>query len=232
MTGAGGIFSDTHPAGAFFVIDWEARLSEDGPAVWRTAQRLLGNRADADEVFQETFADAVRLSRQQAREQQAKGQQGKEPVRNWRAMLIRLATARAVDRLRQRVRQRSREVGDSNAVVESFPDRRRDLQPPDQLEQAEMSARLRMALTHLPPKQADAFCLHCLEGFSYREVAEQLGESVDHIGVLIHRARADLKERIAFILAGTTVAGAESQLRIEPSIGPSSDENDQVSHER
>jgi RNA polymerase sigma-70 factor (ECF subfamily) len=187
------------------VIDWEARLSEDGPAVWRTAQRLLGNRADADEVFQETFADAVRMSRQ-----------AKEPIRSWRAMLIRLATARAVDRLRQRVRQRSREAGDFSTAIESLPDRREELQPHQRVEQAEMSARLRLALAHLPPKQADAFCLHCLEGFSYREVAEQLGESVDHIGVLIHRARADLKQRIAFILSGEQ-AGAESRNRIEPS---------------
>ena len=33
--------------------DWREILSRDGPAAWRTAYRLLGNRADADECFQE-----------------------------------------------------------------------------------------------------------------------------------------------------------------------------------
>ena len=41
------------------MIDWEGIVREHRPAVWRTAHRLLGNRADADECFQETFAAAV-----------------------------------------------------------------------------------------------------------------------------------------------------------------------------
>jgi DNA-directed RNA polymerase specialized sigma24 family protein len=35
--------------------DWDEILSPDGPAVWRTAYRIVGNRADADECFQEAF---------------------------------------------------------------------------------------------------------------------------------------------------------------------------------
>ena len=78
------------------MIDWESILGCDGPAVWRTAFRVLGNRADADEVFQETFVAAVDYTRTHA-------------VTHWRALLQRLATARAVDRLRQKVRRRGRE---------------------------------------------------------------------------------------------------------------------------
>jgi RNA polymerase sigma factor (sigma-70 family) len=118
-------------------------------------------------------------------------------------MLVRLATARAVDRLRQRIRRTSHERRDS-AVVDRAADHRLDSRPSDRAEEAELSERLRAALTHLPPKQADAFCLHCLEGWSYRELAEHLDESVENIGVLIHRARATLKERIARILPEAT----------------------------
>jgi len=78
------------------MIDWEGILSRDGPAVWRTAWRVLGNRADADDVFQETFVAALEYSRTHA-------------VHHWRALLQRLAVARAIDRLRQRVRRRHRE---------------------------------------------------------------------------------------------------------------------------
>ena len=79
------------------MIDWEGILSRDGPAVWRCACRLLGRADEAEECFQETFVAAM--------EAFARG-----PVRNERALLLRLATARAMDRLRARYRRRSREV--------------------------------------------------------------------------------------------------------------------------
>ena len=73
-----------------------------------------------------------------------------------------------------------------------------------------MSARLRSALTHLPPKQADVFCLHCLEGFSYREVAEQLDESVENIGVLLHAwRRCDSKSNRSFQITTATTTDYE-----------------------
>src|SRR5258705_9978452 len=78
------------------MIDWEGIVSRDGPAVWRTAYRLLGNRADADECFQETFLAALSFSRRSI-------------VDNWGALLHRLATARAIDRLRQRQRRSTRQ---------------------------------------------------------------------------------------------------------------------------
>src|SRR5438445_557444 len=72
--------------------DWPTILSRDGPAAWRTAYRLLGHRADADECFQDACLAALEVSRRQ-------------PVRHWRALLQRLAAARAVDRLRERFRR-------------------------------------------------------------------------------------------------------------------------------
>ena len=170
-------------------VDWDGIVRDHGPAVWRTAHRLLANRADADECFQETFAAAVQVVRRQT-----------EPVRQWNALLVRLATARAIDRLRQRVRRSSREsaAGDE---VDALPDRHDSARPPQRAEQAEMAQRLRTALSRLPAKQADAFCLHCLEGWSYREVGEHLDATVDHVGVLISRARAQLREQIAYIIS-------------------------------
>jgi DNA-directed RNA polymerase specialized sigma24 family protein len=41
------------------------------------------------------------------------------------------------------------------------------------------------------------FCLVCIEELSYREVAEQLGLTVNHVGVLLNRARAKLSEKLA-----------------------------------
>lgn len=173
------------------MIDWDSIVREHRPAVWRTAYRLLGNRADADECFQETFAVAVTVVRS-----------SRSPIRNWGALLVRLATTKAVDRLRQRVRRSSREVpGGGGLTIDVVPDRQLTSRPEDRMQQAEMSARLRTALAHLPSKQADAFCLHCFEDWSYAEIAEHLDTSVNDVGVSIHRARIALRQQIGFILS-------------------------------
>jgi len=159
--------------------DWQEILRRDGPAVWQTAYRLLNNRADADECFQEAFLAALEVSR-------------RETVRNWRAMLQRLAATRAVDRLRERYRRRSHEqTTDWNSLPGSVP-------PPSQAaEEAELAQHLRDALARLPARQAEVFCLHGLEGWSYAEIAEQLSLSTDTVGVLLHRARKRLRELLA-----------------------------------
>jgi RNA polymerase sigma-70 factor, ECF subfamily len=159
--------------------NWSEVLSRDGPAVWRTAYRLLGNSADADECFQEACLAALAASR-------------KEPVRHWRALLQRLAAARAVDRLRERYRRAGRE---SAADLSALP--AGDLSPVLGAEAAELAGRLREVLTDLPRPQAEVFCLHALDGWSYAEVADQLGLSIDHVGVLLHRARQQLRELLA-----------------------------------
>jgi RNA polymerase sigma-70 factor (ECF subfamily) len=161
------------------MVDWDGIIDREGPAVWRTVRRLLTRRADAEECFQETFLAALELWR-------------REPVRSPRAALRRLATARAVDRLRQRYREAARHAGEASATpVDRAPS------PAQHAAAAELAEALRAALAELPDKQADVFCLHCLDGHSYKEVAGALGVSVDAVGVLLHRARARLREALA-----------------------------------
>src|SRR5436190_208510 len=143
------------------MIDWEGILRRDGPTVWRTAWRVLGRSADADECFQETFVAALDYARQG------------RAVQNWRALLQRIATTRAIDRLRQRVRRQNRE--DLLDPDHDHPSPTR--LPHEQLESAELSATLRRALARLPDGQAEAFCLFHLEDWSYREIAESLSIS-------------------------------------------------------
>lgn len=159
--------------------DWSAILGRHGPAVWQTAYRLVGNSADADECFQEACLAALAVG-------------GREPVRDWRALLQRLAAVRAMDRLRQRYRRARREgPADLDLVPGGSPS------PAEGAEAAELTGRLREALTALPPRQAEAFCLHALDGWTYADVADQLGLTADNVGVLIHRARKRLRDRLA-----------------------------------
>jgi RNA polymerase sigma-70 factor, ECF subfamily len=172
------------------MTDWEGILRRDGPAVWRCACRLLGRADEAEECFQETFVAAM--------EAFARGGEGSVPaVRSERALLLRIATARAMDRPRARYRRRSREV---SAEWAGLPDP--GPRPPEAAEAAELSARLRAALATLPARQADAFCLHCLEGWSYQAIAGQMRVSIDAVGVLLHRARAGLRKRLRAIEPG------------------------------
>lgn len=159
------------------MIDWQAIIEEHGPAVWQTAYRLLGNDADAADCFQETFVSALGISRRQQ-------------VRNFRALLTRLATTRAIDQLRKRFR---RPYGNGN------PDDGRAVEdeslcPARQAQQHESAVRIREFVCQLPLQEAHAFCLRYLNDMSYRQIAGELGISTNAAGVLLHRAKAKLHE--------------------------------------
>ena len=165
------------------MVDWDGIVSRDGPAVWRTLYRLLGNSADADDCFQETFLAALKVWRREA-------------VEHPQALLRRLATARALDRLRKRYRRNKREGGCADwETVRSA-----GALPPQLVEASELSDRLREALTELPAKQSQAFCLFYLEGWDYQQIAGRVGGSVNAVGVLLHRARARLRELLGDLM--------------------------------
>ena len=178
-------------------VDWDGLVAREGPAVWRAVRRLVGNDADAEDVFQETFIAALELAR-------------REPVRQWRGLLLRLGHARAIDRLRQRYRRGAHEgpatadevsaEGNFEAVASGRP------LPHEMAEAAELSGRLRAALGELPEKQAEVFTLFCLEGWTYQEISEHLDASIDAVGVMLHRARGRLKT-----LLGEKVDGAKQK---------------------
>jgi RNA polymerase sigma-70 factor (ECF subfamily) len=79
--------------------------------------------------------------------------------------------------------------------------------PSQGIEDAELSARLRAALADIPPRQAEAFCLHSLDDWSYAEIAQHLGASVDAVGVLLHRARTRLQRLLEDSPGSASAAG-------------------------
>ena len=161
------------------MTDWSDLVQRHGPMVWKTAHRLLRNEADAADCFQNTFVSALELSRTEA-------------IRHWPALLSRLATARALERLRQR----RRESGRLTTLPEGSIADARAAEPEQAAEASELADDLRKALVDLDERQAQVFCLACLEGLSYEQIAEQLGLTVNHVGVLLNRARASLRERL------------------------------------
>ena len=166
------------------MTNWDGIVTNDGPAVWGILWRLLADRADVEECFQETFVAALKLSRRQT-------------VECWPALLASLATARAMDLLRKRYRRGGRcyERSDVADAGEPRLDRAStDAGPAEHAVAAELSERLREALAQLPEKQAEIFYLHALCGWSHRELGQRMRMTDNAIGVTIHRARQRLRE--------------------------------------
>lgn len=158
------------------MTDWEAVVGQNVEIVRRTVYRLVRNDADAWNCVQETFLEAVRIDR-------------RESVRDWPALLRHLATARALDLLRVRSRQRSRygaEVDLSQAIS-------REPHPSNYAEANELADRLRAAIGRLPRKQAQVFCLTYFEQMTSEEIAERLGISPTATRMLLSRARRRLQ---------------------------------------
>ena len=161
------------------MTDWDLVVREYGPVVWATAWRLLAREADAADCFQNTFVSAVEL-------------ETAEPIRNWPAVLKRLATARALELLRTRYRAAAR----SHSLPDEAPLDPTALDPLRAASGVELADALRAALTELDPVQAEVFCLICLEGLPNADAAGVLGITPNHAGVLLHRARTALRSRL------------------------------------
>ncbi len=154
-------------------------------AVFTLAQRVLRNRAVAEEVVQEVF---VRLWYHADRFDPERG--------TLRSYLLAQAHGRSVDVLRSESSRRQREAKDAARGIET----EHDLAA--QVEDLAVSAEVRKALNVLPDAEKKAIQLAYYGGRSYREVAQLL--SVPE-GTIKSRIRAGLQRlRVALVEAGVT----------------------------
>ena len=161
------------------VIDWQKIIEKHGASVWQVSYRLLGNYADASDCFQETFVSALKVC-------------GHQKVKNFPALLIRLATARAIDQLRRRFRQES---NNSPADNETYASNKMS-DPSNFVQNQELGERLRKAIVKLPVQEAQVFCLRHLNDMSYRQIAKELDLKTNNVGVLLHRAKEKLQKSL------------------------------------
>ncbi len=153
------------------MVDWEQIVSKYGPVVFGTAWRILGNAADAEDVTQDVFLQAYQTARA-------------AEVRSWPALLRRLASCRALDRLRLR----------KHTVALHHLDLPETAGGPEEVAVGnELAERLRTALLHLPRQEAAAFCLRYFEDLSYQEIADALHTTPGAAGNALFKARAHLE---------------------------------------
>jgi RNA polymerase sigma-70 factor (ECF subfamily) len=146
--------------------------------VRRLAWRLLGWRADVDDVVQDVFFAAFkRLGRFR----------GESSVSTW-LTTITINVCRSYQR-RQKLRLRWWR----NAVKQ--PAGSALLDAP--IEARETSQRVRRAIKKLPPRDREVIVLYYLEELSTKQIATILGSSGNAVDLRLHRARQRLKPMLA-----------------------------------
>lgn len=147
------------------------------PGIQRYASRLVRERAEAEDVTQETFLRLWLRARDY------------DPVARVTTWLFRIAHNLSIDRLRARGRLEPLESPDAEAAPDS-------LAQSTLLEDKQRAQALGAALDALPARQASALSLVHLHGLSGNEAAEVLGVSAEALESLLSRGRRALKAQL------------------------------------
>ena len=171
------------------------------PGMLRVARDHVASHAVADEVVQETWLGV--LGGLDAFE-------GRASLKTWiYRILVNQATSRGV-RERRTVPFASLAgddgEGDPLETAEwphhwATPPARWEASPEASLAHGETLEVVSAAIDTLPPAQRAVIVLHDLEGFASGEIGEILDSSPGNVRVLLHRARARVRERLEAHLA-------------------------------
>lgn len=152
--------------------------------VFRTAQRITGSAADAEDVLQTVFLRLV------------KGQEDYDLSRNPEAYLSRAAINASLDLLRSRTRSKVVALDDVNTEALASGYRNPEAAHADR----ELQTLVRQAVTRLGKTAGEMFVLRYYEGFDNKEIAALLNTSPLVVGVVLHRARTKLRKEIGHYL--------------------------------
>ena len=152
--------------------------------VFRTAHRVTGSPADAEDVLQTVFLRLV------------KGQESHDLSDNPAAYLSRAAINASLDLMRSRSRAMS--IGLTDIDAESIESRRQS--PEAEHADRELQRLIRQAVAGLGKTAGEMFVLRYYEGYDNQEIAKMLDTSQMVVGVVLHRARTRLRKEIGHFL--------------------------------
>jgi RNA polymerase sigma-70 factor (ECF subfamily) len=163
-------------------------LERHAPGLHGFLQRMMRNRADAEELTQESF---LRVWRHANRF---------EPDRvRFSTWLYRIGHNLCVDRLRRR-----REV-----PLEAAPEPLDRADAERDLDEARMAALVRRLIERLPERQRTALVLCHHQGMTNQQAAAVLDVTVDALESLLARARRTLREQLKPYLAAQSRKAAQ-----------------------
>ena len=152
--------------------------------VFRTAHRITGSAADAEDVLQSVFLRLI------------KGQENYDLAGHPEAYLSRAAINASLDLLRTRNRSRSVGLEDVDTAAIKSTERNPEAQHADR----ELQILIRRAVARLGETAGEMFVLRYYEGYDNQEIAKLLGTSQMVVGVVLHRARTRLRKEIGHYL--------------------------------
>ena len=167
-------------------------IKHHGSQMYAVALRIMSDPDEAEEVLQEAFISAC---------QKANTFEGRSKLSTW---LYRITTNAALMRLRKRRQDtvpldEPQEMGEGDLLPRQLGDW--SVEPSRQALSGELLQVLEEAIQSLPATLRVAFVLRDIQGLSTQEAAEALGISESAVKVRLHRARLQLRERLAGYLA-------------------------------
>src|SRR5215831_2150103 len=160
---------------------WGTLYREYAPAIFRFCRRALPTREDAEDATMEIFG--VKL-------QKSLGQY--DPTRSFTAWLYRVAANYCWDVLRRRKIRQDKETED----VENVPLEHPDPSALDRMIEERTSEEVRKALAKMGPRARMALVMRYYSDMSYDEIADALGVRRQFVGVVLLRARHELRQAL------------------------------------
>lgn len=177
LAGAAGVLARARTGDA---EAWGELYRQYGAQIFRFCRRTLPTREDAEDATMEVFLKV----------REKLGQY--DPSRPFGAWLYRVAANHCLDLLRRRRLRQDLETGDVENLPLEHPD-------PSQLEQVVQklsNQNVRAALQRLPARSRMALVLRYYSDLSYDEIAEALGVRRAFVGVVLLRARHQLRDAL------------------------------------
>jgi len=172
---------------------WGTLYREYAPAIFRFCRRALPTREDAEDATMEIFG--VKL-------QKSLGQY--DPTRSFTAWLYRVAANYCWDILRRRKIRQDKETED----VENVPLEHPDPSALDRMIEQRTGEEVRRALAKMGARARMALVMRYYSDMSYDEIADALGVRRQFVGVVLLRARHELRQALegsSALAAGGTV---------------------------
>jgi RNA polymerase sigma factor (sigma-70 family) len=150
-------------------------------------RKRVADQSDAEDILQEVFYELVEAYRMM------------QPIEQVTAWLFRVARNRIIDLFRRRAREgragtKVNDEGEELSLEELLPSS--EAGPDAAYARTVLLDALDEALDELPAEQRDVFVAHELMGYSFKEIAEQTGISVNTLLSRKHYAVLHLRERL------------------------------------
>jgi RNA polymerase sigma factor (sigma-70 family) len=171
---------------------WGELYREYAPAIFRFCRRALPTREDAEDATMEIFM-------------KLKDKLGQyDQTRSFTAWLYKVAANHCWDMLRRRKSRQGKETED----LENVPLEHPDPSQLDKLIQERTSQEVRHALDKLGSRARMALVMRYYSDMSYDEIADSLGVRRAFVGVVLLRARHELRQALG--QSGALAAGGTS----------------------